>query len=43
MGRKKFNRKEAVRFQLVNGLDKEGKPTTLYKPIETKKSKISKK
>ena len=43
MGKHKFDRKKAVRFTLVPGPIKDGKPTVLYKPVETKKSKLSKK
>ena len=33
MGKKKFNKKESVRFTLVPGVDEHGNPTVLYKPI----------
>lgn len=43
MGKKNFDRKKAVRFHLVPGPEKDGKPTVLFKPAENKKSKLSKK
>ncbi len=33
MGKGKFDKKQAVRFTLVPGPDKDGKPTVLYKPV----------
>jgi len=33
MGKTKFDRKKAVRFQLVPGPDKDGRPTVLFKPV----------
>ena len=35
MGKKKFNKKETVRFVLVAGVDENGKPDNKFKPIET--------
>jgi hypothetical protein len=43
MGKKGFDRKKAVRFVLAPGPEKDGKPTVLFKPVETKRSKVSKK
>lgn len=43
MGRGKFDKKQAVRFTLLPGPEKDGKPTVLYKAVESKKSKLSKK
>ena len=43
MGKHKFDRKKAVRFNLVPGPEKDGKPTVLFRPAENKKSKVSKK
>jgi hypothetical protein len=43
MGKHKFDRKKAVRFTLVPGPEKDGRPSVLFKPVETKKSKLSKK
>ena len=43
MGKKNFDRKKAVRFTLLPGPIVDGKPTVLYKPVQTRKSKVSKK
>jgi hypothetical protein len=43
MGRTKFDKKQAVRFNLLPGPEKDGKPTVLYKAVESKKTKLSKK
>ena len=33
MGKGKFDKNQAVRFTLVPGPDKDGKPTVLYTPV----------
>ena len=43
MGKHKFDRKKAVRFSLVPGPEKDGKPTVMFKPVDTRKSKVNKK
>jgi hypothetical protein len=43
MGKNKFDRKKAVRFILVPGPIKDGKPTVLYKPAENVKTRVPKK
>lgn len=43
MGKHKFDQKKSVRFTLVPGPEKDGKPSVLFKPVETKKSKLTKK
>lgn len=43
MGKKSFNRKKAVRFVLAPGPEKDGKPSVLFKPVETRKTQLSKK
>jgi hypothetical protein len=43
MGKHKFDRKKAVRFHLVPGPEKDGKPTVLFRPAENKRSKVSRK
>ena len=40
MGRKKFNKKDLVRFTLVNGVDSKGNPKVLYKPANSKSSSL---
>jgi hypothetical protein len=42
MGKGKFDKKTAVRFTLLPGPDKEGKPSVLYKPVESRKTRLSK-
>lgn len=45
MGKSKgrFDKKQAVRFTLLPGPDKDGKPSVLYKPVESRKTRLSKK
>mgnify|MGYP006897429747 CR=1 FL=1 len=43
MGKHKFDRKKAVRFTLVPGPEINGKPSVLFKPVESKKSKLNRK
>lgn len=43
MGKNKFDRKKAVKFILVPGPIKDGKPTVLYKPAENVKTRVPKK
>ena len=43
MGKHKFDRKKAVRFSLVPGPEINGKPSVLFKPVESKNSKLNKK
>jgi len=40
MGKKKFNKKESVRFALVSGIDENGNPSNSFKPLDTR-SKLS--
>lgn len=35
MGKKKFNKKQTVRFVLVPGVDENGNPDNKFKPVET--------
>lgn len=42
-GKGRFDKKQAVRFTLLPGPEKDGKPSVLYKPIESKKTRLSKK
>ena len=43
MGKHKFDKKKSVRFSLVPGPERDGKPSVLFKPVESKKSKLNKK
>ncbi len=43
MGKHKFDRKKAVRFTLVPGPEKDGKPTVLFQPANNARSTLSKK
>lgn len=39
----RFDKKKAVRFTLIPGPIKDGKPSVLFKPVETQKTRLSKK
>lgn len=43
MGKGKFDKKQAVRFNLIPGPIKDGKPSVLFKPVEAQRTKLSKK
>jgi hypothetical protein len=43
MGKRKFDRKRAVRFTLVPGPERDGKPSVLFRPVDSKNSKLNKK
>jgi hypothetical protein len=42
-GKGRFDKKQAVRFTLLPGPEKDGKPSVLYTPVESKKTRLSKK
>lgn len=41
-GKGRFDKKQAVRFTLLPGPEKDGKPSVLYKPVESRKTRLSK-
>jgi hypothetical protein len=44
MGKGKFDKKQAVRFTLIPGPEKDGKPSVLFKPVDAeRKNRLSKK
>jgi hypothetical protein len=41
-GKGRFDKKQAVRFTLLPGPERDGKPSVLYKPVESRKTRLSK-